>query len=83
MSRDAGKKRMLLTSWWTSLLPSYDFHLFDSLAPFDPNGLLIAGTIVGAITALVSVFRPKSSPITAPIYAASEGMVLGGIWAVF
>jgi uncharacterized YccA/Bax inhibitor family protein len=46
-------------------------------------GLLIAGTIGGFITALVTIFRPKASPISAPIYAACEGLVLGGISAVF
>jgi uncharacterized YccA/Bax inhibitor family protein len=46
-------------------------------------GLLIAGSIGGFITSLVTIFRPKSSPISAPIYAACEGLVLGGISAVF
>ena len=45
--------------------------------------LLIAGSIGGFITALVTIFIPKVSPFTAPIYAALEGLVLGAISAVF
>jgi len=46
-------------------------------------GLLNAGGIGGFITALVTIFIPRISPITAPIYAALEGLVLGAISAVF
>ena len=40
------------------------------------------GGIGGLITALVTVFRPKSSGISAPIYAIFEGLLLGGISAI-
>ena len=46
-------------------------------------GLLIAGAIGGFVTALLTIFVPRLSPITAPIYAALEGLVLGAISAVF
>jgi uncharacterized YccA/Bax inhibitor family protein len=46
-------------------------------------GLLIAGAIGGAIMALITIFIPKVSPFTSPIYAALEGLVLGAISAVF
>ena len=40
--------------------------------------------VVGGCTiAFLTVFYPKVSPITAPIYAALEGLVLGGISATF
>jgi uncharacterized YccA/Bax inhibitor family protein len=39
--------------------------------------------IGGFITAMITIFRPTSSPITAPIYAVLEGMFLGGISAFF
>src|SRR5438132_1238586 len=35
-------------------------------------GLLIAGSIGGFIMALVTIFLPRYSPVTAPIYAALE-----------
>jgi uncharacterized YccA/Bax inhibitor family protein len=47
------------------------------------HGLLAAGAIGGFITALVTIFLPRVSPISAPIYAAFEGLVLGAISAVF
>ena len=46
-------------------------------------GLLIAGSIGGFIVALVTIFNPKISPFTSPVYAALEGLVLGAISAVF
>lgn len=44
---------------------------------------VIVGAIGGLITALVTVFRPQSSGISAPIYAVFEGLLLGGISAIF
>jgi uncharacterized YccA/Bax inhibitor family protein len=43
--------------------------------------LLIGGAIGGLIMALVTIFKKEWSPITAPIYALLEGLVLGGISA--
>lgn len=45
-------------------------------------GLLMAGLIGGLILAMVTIFMPKAAPITAPIYAACEGLLLGAISAV-
>ena len=45
--------------------------------------LLLAGLIGGFIMALVTVFKKAWSPVTAPIYALFEGLVLGGISAMF
>lgn len=42
---------------------------------------LIGGLIVGFILAMVSVFKPRWSGITAPMYALAEGFLLGGISA--
>src|SRR3954454_22055299 len=46
-------------------------------------GLLVAGSVGGFLTALVTIFVPRVSPFTAPVYAALEGLVLGAISAVF
>jgi uncharacterized YccA/Bax inhibitor family protein len=46
-------------------------------------GLLVAGAIGGFIIALVTIFFPRVSPFTAPLYAAMEGLVLGAISALF
>lgn len=50
---------------------------FSAVAPW-----LAIGGIGGFITVLVTVFRPKSSGISAPIYAIFEGLFLGGISAI-
>jgi uncharacterized YccA/Bax inhibitor family protein len=44
---------------------------------------VVVGGIGGFITVLVTVFRPQSSGISAPIYAVFEGLLLGGISAIF
>ncbi len=43
---------------------------------------IAVGGIGGLITALVTVFRPKSAGITTPIYAVLEGLLLGGLSAI-
>jgi len=43
---------------------------------------LVVGGIGGFITVLVTVFRPQSSGISAPVYAVFEGLLLGGISAI-
>src|SRR5262245_13914657 len=37
MSRDADRKRALLTSWWGNLLPDHSFRLFEPMDPLDPE----------------------------------------------
>jgi len=46
-------------------------------------GLILVGVFGGLIAALVTVFKKTWSPVTAPIYAALEGLALGGISAAF
>src|SRR5687768_7689809 len=43
----------------------------------------IVGGLGGFIVALITVFKPKLSPYTGPIYAALEGLLLGGISAMY
>ena len=38
---------------------------------------------VGFITALITIFKKQWSPTTVPIYAALEGLALGGISAMY
>jgi len=45
--------------------------------------LVAIGGLGGFIAALVTIFKKQWSPVTAPIYALLEGLVLGGISAVF
>ncbi len=62
---------------------------FEAIASNPEAGLaavapwMAVGGIGGFITALVTVFRPQSSGISAPIYAILEGLFLGGVSALF
>lgn len=67
---------------WKRFFGVYDYGspegAFSAVAPW-----LIGGGIGGFITAIITVFSPRSSNITAPIYAVFEGLFLGGISAFF
>jgi len=45
--------------------------------------LLAIGGIGGFIFALVTIFKKTWAPVTAPIYALLEGLLLGGISAMY
>lgn len=49
-----------------------------SASPAAP-GLMMLGFLGGLVTALITIFMPRFSPITAPIYAGLEGLC----WAAF
>jgi uncharacterized YccA/Bax inhibitor family protein len=66
----------LATAWWT-------WHLFlQSRDMANVAPLMLGGLIGGFICAMVTVFKKEWSPVTAPIYALLEGLVLGGLSAV-
>jgi uncharacterized YccA/Bax inhibitor family protein len=44
---------------------------------------MIGGALGGFVVALVTIFKKNWSPISAPIYALLEGLLLGGISALF
>lgn len=44
-----------------------------------PRALLPISAIGGFIVAMITIFRPTAAPITAPIYAALQGIFLGAI----
>jgi uncharacterized YccA/Bax inhibitor family protein len=50
--------------------------------PITLKPFLFPSFIVGSIVALVTIFKKTWSPITSPIYAFIEGIVLGGISAM-
>ncbi len=47
------------------------------------GGLALVGAIGGLVVALVTVFKKAWSPVTAPLYAALEGLFIGAISASF
>jgi uncharacterized YccA/Bax inhibitor family protein len=56
-------------------------QLSGSIAKIMP--FMIGGGIVGLILALVTVFKKEWAGMTAPAYAVCEGLVLGGLSAIF
>ncbi len=56
-----------------------------TLGPADPRvvGFMLLGVIGGTITAFVTIFKQAWAPYTTPLYAAFEGLALGGISAAF
>jgi uncharacterized YccA/Bax inhibitor family protein len=62
-------------SWtWTLFLKSRDI---SDVAP-----LMLVGMFGGLIFALITSFKKEWAPVTAPIYALLEGLMLGGLSAV-
>ncbi len=47
------------------------------------GGLLIGSLIGGLVLAIATVFKPNWAPVTAPLYAACEGFLLGAISNMF
>jgi len=60
---------------WHSFLQSHDMA--------DVMPLMLVGLIGGLVFSMVTIFKKEWSPVTAPIYALLEGLVLGGLSAVF
>ena len=56
---------------------------FDGGGAVNVQGWMIGGAIGGLVAAFVTIYKPTWAPITAPGYAALEGLFLGGISAFF
>jgi len=61
---------------------SFTWSKVTGADPAGAQAYVIGGAIGGFILALITVFSPKSSGVTAPIYAILEGLFLGGISAL-
>lgn len=61
---------------------SYTWRMVTGADAGNAGILAMVGGIGGFVLALVTVFRPQSSAITAPIYAILEGLFLGAISAI-
>ena len=61
-------------------------RFFGAATPEEAMGsiapLVLVGGIGGFILAMVTIFKKEWSPVTAPIYALLEGLVLGGVSAM-
>lgn len=66
---------VVITAAWT-------WGIAHSQAPEAALPWMMGGLIGGLVFALVTIFKKEWSPITSPIYALCEGLVLGGISAL-
>jgi uncharacterized YccA/Bax inhibitor family protein len=63
---------------------AWTWHSFLETRDMSTAGpAIMIGAFGGLIVAFVTVFKKEWSPVTAPIYALLEGLVLGGVSAVF
>ena len=67
---------VVATAAWT-------WGLSHSATPEAVYPWMIGGLIGGLVVALVTIFKKSWAPLTAPLYALLEGLVLGGISAIF
>ncbi len=71
------------TAMLLALLFASTMLTWNPSAPQSGTGWIMIGGIAGFITALITVFNKKAAPVTAPIYAVCEGILLGGISSLF
>lgn len=47
------------------------------------GGVLLGSMLAGFIVAMITIFKKEWAPVTAPLYAALEGLVLGAISSIY
>ncbi len=67
---------VFITAAWTWNI------FYRTMNPQAVMPLLVIGAVAGFIVALVTVFKQSWAPVTAPIYALLEGLVIGGVSSV-
>jgi uncharacterized YccA/Bax inhibitor family protein len=74
------------TGFMLLLLVATAAYTWSLYTPENPGAVmpwLLVGGIGGFIVAIVTVFKKTWAPVTAPLYAALEGLFVGGISAMF
>jgi uncharacterized YccA/Bax inhibitor family protein len=71
------------TAMLLALLFAATLLTWKPAAPQDSTGWIMIGGIAGFVVALITIFNKKAAPITAPIYAVCQGVMLGGISSLF
>ena len=74
------------TGFMLLLLVATAAYTWSLYTPENPGAVmpwLLVGGIGGFVVALVTVFKKTWSPITAPLYAALEGLFVGAVSAMF
>ena len=60
---------------------TYKYAAAGDMAAIQP--WLWGGIISGLVLALITIFAPKASPFTSPLYAIAEGLFLGALSALY
>ena len=74
------------TGFMLLLLVATAAYTWSLYTPENPGAVmpwLLVGGIGGFVVALVTVFKKTWSPVTAPLYAALEGLFVGAVSAMF
>ncbi len=80
MQGTVNKSLLLLAICVVGAVVSWELALKGTV----PVGLLtFGGAIAGLVVAMITIFKPQVSMITAPIYAGFEGLFVGGISALY
>jgi uncharacterized YccA/Bax inhibitor family protein len=72
---------LLVCAFATAAWTWYSFLTSGDLSVAGP--MVLVGALGGLVVGLVTSFKKEWSPVTAPLYALLEGLVLGGLSAVF
>lgn len=56
---------------------------FEAKDPAAVISWMMLGLFGGLILAIITVFKKEAAPVTAPIYAVFQGLLLGGLSAIF
>jgi len=56
---------------------------FETGNPASVSPLMLVGAVGGFVVAMVTVFKKTWAAVTAPLYAALEGLLLGGLSSIF
>jgi len=68
---------LLIASVWTWN------KFFETGNPGAVSPYILIGALGGFIVAMVTIFKKAWAPVTAPLYAALEGLLLGGLSSIF
>lgn len=71
------------TSMLLALLFAATVLTWNRTDPSLSGGWIALGAIGGFVIALITIFNKKAAPVTAPIYAVCQGLLLGGISGFF
>lgn len=77
------KSSLLLAICCTLAVLAWNLSLDGTQLTGSAMALTFGGMLAGIVLALITIFKPKASPITAPLYAGAEGLFVGGISALF